>query len=318
MPRFSPAEIGKRNRAIDEEMGVFLGRYSRQDKRRPMNLDEFDWDKIRPDQIDESLLDALHFSTLIESNPRYPAERFFEAADRSNVMWPAVFIKEIWLPEESMHHAPFREYLIRSGKLEKDFIDSEITKVRSREFKIGYGYSALEAGTYGWIQELLTWQFYEAMRSYLQTSRRMYKDPVLGKILERISEQENFHKHTYLTGMKTTLKHRPDLKWEVVKSLIKFSMPHVTMLPNIPKDSAGRLSKKIEYNTQKVIDEIARVTLELTSYWGVGRSVIGYGATHGMPFKSNILMAILEPFSRVSWSPVNYGVGRLAINLYRR
>ena len=49
------------------------------------------------------------------------------------------------------------------------------------------------------------------MHSYLlsQATPDNPADPVMLKILSDISKQENFHRHVYLTGAKTILKHSP-------------------------------------------------------------------------------------------------------------
>lgn len=295
---------------INDEMQAMLDRYL--PNRRPMSVEDYDWDLMRPETVDRDFLEAVGFVTLVEANPKDPGGQIIKAADRSNAPWLRRFITQTWLPEEGMHHAPFKEYLIRSGAYDEDFLDDEISKVVDRGFVHGTGYSELQAATYGWLQELITWRFYDSMRSYLQlrATANNPADPVMVKILADIAKQENFHRHVYLTGAKTVLKHQPERKGEVVSAVAEFLMPGHHMAPDW-QPKAPVWSEKFNFPLKGVIHDIAHGMVELTGHRGLGQAAILYGARNDIHWYLRPVVALLRVFSLPPASPMNYLAGRL-------
>lgn len=295
---------------IDAEMQAVLDRYL--PNRRPMSVEDYDWDTMRPETVDNDFLEAVGFVTLVESNPKDPGGQIIAAADRSNAPWLRRFITQTWLPEEGMHHAPFKEYLIRSGAYDEEFLDDEISKVVERGFVHGTGYSELQAATYGWLQELITWRFYDAMRDYLLSrgTDDNPADPVMVKILADIAKQENFHRHVYLTGAKTVLKHQPERKGEVVTAVAEFLMPGHHMAPEW-QPKAPLWSEKFNFPFRGVIRDIARGLVELTGHRGLGQAAILYGTRNNIHWYLRPMVALLRVLAFPPASPVNYLSGRL-------
>ena len=295
---------------IDAEMQSILDRYL--PNRRPMSPADYDWGQMRPESVDRDFLEAVGFVTLVEANPKDPGGQILKAADRSNAPWLRRFITQTWLPEEGMHHVPFKEYLVRSGAYEEDFLDDEISKVIDRGFVHGTGYTDLQAATYGWLQELITWRFYDAMRDYLRDKATADDpaDPVMVQILADIAKQENFHRHVYLTGAKTILKHQPERKGEVVTAVAEFLMPGHHMAPEW-QPKAPVWSEKFNFPLKGVIRNIARGMIELTGYRGLGQATILYGARNDIHWYLRPIVALLRVFSLPPASPVNYLTGRL-------
>ena len=298
------------NSRIDAEMQAILDRYL--PGRRPMSVDDYDWKTMRPETVDRDFLEAVGFVTLVEANPKDPGGQIIKAADRSNAPWLRRFITQTWLPEEGMHHAPFKEYLIRSGAYNEGFLDDEIAKVVDRGFVHGAGYSELQATTYGWLQELITWRFYDSMRDYLlfQATDENPADPVMVKILADIAKQENFHRHVYLTGAKTVLKHQPERKGEVVTAVAEFLMPGHHMAPDW-QPKAPVWSQKFNFPLKGVIHDIAHGMVELTGHRGLGQAAILYGARNHIHWYLRPIVALLRLLSLPPASPVNHLAGRL-------
>ena len=280
--------------------------------RRPVSLEDYDWQQIRPHTVDQDFLEALGFVTLVEANPDAPGAQILAAADRSNAPWLRRFITQTWLPEERMHHVPYKEYLLRTKAYEKSFLDSEIAKVVERGFVHGEGYTELKATTYGWLQELITWRFYESMRSYLLSNgtRENPPDPVLVKILGDIAKQENFHRHIYLSGAKTVLKYSPDRKEEVVAAVSEFLMPGHQMAPDW-QPKAPIWSVKFKFPLRRLIRDIVHDLVDLTGHKGLGQAAILYGAKNAIHWYLKPLVTAITPLSSAPYSPVNYLTGRL-------
>ena len=249
------------------------------------------------------VLQSLRFATLVESNPQGAANSLLAAADRDNAPWLRRFVTESWLPEETMHGVIFREYLIASGAIQPAQIDAEIEEVQRRGFPLGEGYNALEACTYGWIQEMVTWRFYQAMQQHAQ-------DPLLSQILNDVGKQENFHRFVYLTGAKTILKHEPSRIKEVIETVKDFEMPGHHMVPEL-QPNAPKWAEKFGFPRQVLFRDIFEGLIEMVGHEGLGEIVLSYGAKN-LPW---YLKAPLIPLNIVAKSPIpptNRIVGKLA------
>ena len=293
-------------KSIERDMHFFLDRYL--PKRRPIELDDYDWSMIKSSSVDTELIGAIAFVTLVESNPDAPAQILLAS-------WLRRFITETWLQEESMHAVPYKEYLIRTGSYSRIFIEKEIKKVIDRGFIHGSGYTELQAATYGWLQELITWRFYETMRKYLQ-NQPSAEDPshkLLIKIMDDIAKQENFHRHVYRTGIATILKYQPFRKSEVVKAASQFIMPGHHMAPEW-QSKAPEWAIKFNFPLKKLIQDMTKGLVEFTGYRGLGQASLLYGLHNKMffPWHLRALINLLNPVANWSYnSPFNYLTGRL-------
>lgn len=298
------------DRSVNDEMQLLLDQYL--PNRKPVSPNDYDWQAIRPETVDQEILKALTFVTLVECNPSDPAGQLLGAADRDGAPWLRRFIDQTWLPEESAHHTPYKEYLLRSGASTPQAINARISDVRSRGFLYGEGYTALKASVYGWIQELITWRFYEAMRSHLLLEGKDHgaSDPVLIQILGDIAKQENFHRHVYLTGIKSILRHSPERKVEVAEALAEFMMPGHHMVPDLQPYSAG-WAQRFNLSLRVIIREIVEGVIEVIGYKGLGKTASLRGSLNSAPWFIRIPVYMLKPFSNSFGSPINEFTGRL-------
>ncbi len=300
---------------IDEEMRSLFGRYLTD--RSPLRLDDYGWHEVRPDVLDKEFIDGLTFVTLVESNPTAPSEKLLDAADRSRAPWLRQFIILTWLPEESMHPMVFREYLVSSGTSKAFDLDKQMQDTYERGFELGEGYSELQAATYGWLQELITWRFYESMRNYLVSTATPDNptDMVLVRILGDVAKQENFHRFVYLSGIRTVLKHAPQRKWEVVSAASEFLMPGHHMAPSMQKQ-APHWSAKFGFSHRQLARDIVADMITITGYRGLAQAAIGYAVKNEVYWYLKIPGVLLAPFSKPYWSPVNALVGRALARMY--
>ena len=300
---------------IEEEMQLVLDRYL--PHRSPLRVDDYRWDEVRPDAVDQEFIDALTFVTLVESNPTAAAENLLAAADRGNAPWLRQFVTQTWHPEESMHPVVFREYLVSSGAITALEVDRQIQDSNDRGLEYGKGYSDLQGATYGWLQELITWRFYEAMRDHVLSNGGPDKptDMVLVKVLGDVAKQENFHRYIYLCGIRTILKHAPERKWEVVSTVGEFLMPGHHMTPEM-QTQAPQWSEKVGFSHRKLGYDIVGEMIALTGYNGLAQASLRYAKTHDVFWYLKVPGVVLSPFSGPSWSPVNALVGRVLARMY--
>ena len=250
------------------------------------------------------VLESLRFACLVESNPKDVANNsLLPAADRDDAPWLRRFVTTTWLPEESMHGVIFREYLIRSGAMQPAEIDAEIKEVQKRGFPLGNGYSALEACAYGWIQEMITWRFYQSMQQHAG-------DPLLSKILNDVGKQENFHRYVYLTGAKTILKHEPSRKKEVIKTVTNFTMPGHHMAPELQRD-APKWAKQFNFPLHLLLRDISKGLVEMVGHEGLGEIILSYGAKN-LPWYLKAPLAPLKIVAKSPIPPTHRIVGKLA------
>jgi len=294
--------------SINTEMQSLLDKYL--PSRRPVSLEDYDWERIRPETLDRDFLNALNFVTLVESDSDAYAEKHLAAADRSGTPWLKRFVLQTWLPEERMHHVPYRNYLVHSSTDHGISIDREIQEVRQRPFVHGEGYTDLQAATYGWLQELVTRSFYEAMIGYLQyQGKDNGSDAVLLKILGDIARQENFHRYVFLTGARTILKHQPHRKYEVVRAAAEFIMPGHQVVPHLQPLASG-WSAKFRFSHRRLAEETARELRGLIGYHGLGRATVGYAFNNPVFWYFKVIAMLASPLTWLPRSPVNYLVGR--------
>lgn len=251
----------------------------------------------------KDVLESLRFATLVESNPEGAANNLLAAAHRDNADWLKRFIIECWLPEETMHGKVFREYLIASGAIQPAAIDADIKKVQERGFPLGDGYTALQACTYGWIQEMITWRFYQAMKQHAG-------EPVLSKILNDVGKQENFHRYVYFKGAKTILEHEPSRKKEVIETVTNFTMPGHHMVPELQPD-APKWAKKFGFHLRPLFREISEGLVELVGHKGLGEIITSYGVKN-LPWYLSAPITPIKIIGKAPLLPTNHIIGRVA------
>lgn len=285
--------------SVNEKMHALLNRYL--PKRKPLVLENYDWDAIQPDLIDPDLLQCLRFVAEVESFPDKPAEHLLKSADKGGATWQRRFVEDIWLPEERMHGVLLRECAIRYG-IPQPLIDEEIEQVRAREFKIGVNYSPLKADIYGFLQEATTWRFYQAMQSATP-------DPVLNKVLNDIAKQENFHRYIYLGGAKSTLEHNPNAAKEVVEAVAEFIMPGEHMVPELNRE-APRWARKFNFSSRTALRDRIIGLVDLIGHTGLGKATIAYLAKNDAV--TWYMKALSVPLDKLHISPTYYLFGKLA------
>lgn len=298
--RRTPEVVTPNMNPVNEKMHALLNLYL--PKRRPLALEGYNWDAIQPDLIGPDLAQCLRYVAEVESFPEKPARHLLNSADKSGATWQRSFVEDIWLPEERMHGVLLRELAIRCGAVSQPLIDQEIDQIRAREFKIGANYSSLQANTHGFLQESTTWRFYQAMLSATP-------DPVVKKILNDIAKQENFHRHVYFQGAKTTLEHNPNAAKEVVEAVEEFIMPGEHMVTELNRQTP-RWAKKFNFQSRTALRDRITGLVDLIGYAGLGEATIAYLAKNGAtPW---YIKALSVPLDKLHIPPTYYLFGKLA------
>ncbi len=277
-------------------MDALLDRYL--PRRKPLGPEGYNWNSLNLDDLSNDLVECLTFISLVESNPDEPAKRLIDAANRDGTSWLTRFITECWLPEERNHGAVYGEYLVRSGVMTRESLDQEVDTVKRRDFVIGDDYRAAEACTYGWLQELITWRFYQAIHMHMTRSTHEHQTPTttaLKDLVSNVAKEENFHRYIYFEGIRELLNEDPTRVKQVVRAVAEFEMPGHHMAPEY-QVKAPNWAQMLKFPYRVVFGDIASGLRELIGYRGLGQSIIGYVKRNEM---SNL---IKWPVQAVDWT----------------
>lgn len=292
-------------RSVNEEMEKWLTRFEA--KRRPLAIEDYEWNKIQPDLVDPEVNKCIILAALVESNPNAPAENLKRSAEVSGATWLKRFIDETWLPEETMHGRILRVCVIEYGMMPQKAVDEEIEKVRERDFTLGRNYTDLKAEIYGMTQELITKLFYGCLKSGTQ-------DPILLKILGDLAAQEAFHYATYKKGALITVGQFPQRSREVVPVIGEFEMPGHIMAPKQQQDANG-CAQRFGFP----MDKFKHILLtDLANIVGDSRAAqAGLAYIAHDPDQPWYIRGLASVLSRANIPPVNGRIGRHAIRSTR-
>lgn len=256
--------------SVNDSMHNLLRKYSLRHKL--LSPKDYRLDRVKPALASPSFKQAAEFVANVESNPKKPADRFLEAADRSGATWLTTFIKGTWHPEEEGHGDVTRAAAISCQAKSEEELDKTIAIVHLRPFPIGEGYNAFRAGTYGVVQERFTQGFYEAMKDATD-------DPVLKQVYSDLARQENFHRFVQLKALEAALKYNPKERlWiikEIITALSEFIMPGNVMAPDLQQTVAKR-TDSLGFSIPAQLKKLANDLVPVIGYDGVGEAAIAY------------------------------------------
>lgn len=294
-------EAGERQRSrADAEMHQLLDHYQKSltsRKRRPLEVDYYNWGEARPELVHPTVIEALIFVSQVEYPPEKYAQPILAAADRDKITSLRRFIEEIWLPEEIQHGVLLRKAAIVYGAVSEEKHDQDLAEIDLLNFPIGIGYSAGKAATFGETQELITKLFYAGMRNNTQ-------DPLLREVIGDVEAQEMFHS---VAGYKEFRK-RFATPQDVIQAIREFMMPgHVTS-PELQKEST-RWAHELGFDFKKMRHVLATNIVEQAGYQGLGRVVSSKLIRSDAPPP---LRAVLSVADRIHNPIINYLTGRIA------
>lgn len=177
------------------------------------------YDKVSPLQIK-----AIRGALAVEShNPVY-TQVLLEMNRPDHEMTSFIVT---WAYEENKHYMVLRQYLLDSGKMDRDELKAELGVIRSGPWgDEERNFSRIKSFTYTTLQEQVTGFFYQKFAEGLDDA------PLLKLILHLIGKDEYRHCQYYLMKAKQELAQDKGRMREVDEALLTFGMPGPTFIKN--------------------------------------------------------------------------------------
>jgi hypothetical protein len=191
----------------------------------------FDWSLADANRLSEGERSAVEFVTIIEDHlPGYFAlyDQNFPL-DESVEREVFVHNRELyhfsirWAQEEDTHARVLTRYQVASGMAEADALRDSLAVEGQKPFETSY-VDAVQFFTYPLVQE-------KATQLYYQNLRQVVDDPVLTRILTRLSQDEARHFTFFADVLHRYLRRHGDAVVEPIRDVIAdFRMPLATTI----------------------------------------------------------------------------------------
>lgn len=163
-----------------------------------------------------------------------------------------------WTAEEDQHSDILQTYLLLTRNGDPSGLHSLRHAVLQQGFTMDYD-TPIEIMVYTTIQELATRAFYVNLAQVGEA-----QDPVLARILRRLSRDESLHFGFYRDVVSAHLQADPNYVWPVARVLRDFNMPGRTM-----PDFAGRMRTIADHGGYGVSEYYHQVVDTLVRQWGI-------------------------------------------------
>lgn len=163
-----------------------------------------------------------------------------------------------WTAEEDQHSDILQTYLLLTRNGDPHAMHTLRHDVLEAGFAMDYQ-SPIEVMVYTTIQELATRAFYTSLAQAAEG-----EDPVLARILRRLSKDESLHYGFYRDVVAAHLQADPNYVWPIADVLRDFSMPGRTM-PNF----AGRMRTIADHGAYGIPQYYRQVVDALVRQWGI-------------------------------------------------
>jgi hypothetical protein len=182
---------------------------------------------LPPELSEEDFIDILRLALLTESATDSYADAIYERAERYDALWLGRFTRDVWVPDELMHHSPYRTMLLDVGFTEPE-IDRQIAETQARHFEHASGDTPIHLTTYGMVQEYLTDNWHGLVAKLMRDSV-----PAAAHMANQIKRRETLHTMWYRDMTALQLEADPTLLRHVAQALVHFHMPSNSLLPDL-------------------------------------------------------------------------------------
>jgi len=173
------------------------------------------------------LLGVLKLALLTESATDTYAAAIDRRATLYNAPWLGRFIRDVWVPDERLHHTPYRTMLISAG-VPEDELDAEIARTCARALDYRSGDTPVHLTAYGMIQEYVTDNWHGLIAGLLRPTL-----PRAAHIANRVKQRETLHTLWYLDMTAIQVEANPQLLTHVAEAVAHFEMPGKSLVPEL-------------------------------------------------------------------------------------
>jgi hypothetical protein len=205
---------------------------------------------------DDDFAGILKLALLTESATDSYGSVFEDSAREHNAGWLARFNRDVWVPDELTHHAPFKLMLLGLGFSEEQ-LDREIREAQEVDYIHRGGTTPVHLTTFGVVQEYLTDNWHGLVARLMKGAA-----PEAAYMANRIKQRETLHTVWYRDMTALQLEANPQLLPSVAESLIKFEMPGNTVAP-AQQARAQEWLPMLGANFERITRDIVKLLYEI-------------------------------------------------------
>lgn len=182
---------------------------------------------LPPGLSEEDFIDTLRLSLLTECATDTYARVFTSSAKKYNQPWLGHFTEEAWVPDELMHHLPFRIMLMQLG-FSEDTLNKDIKDAQETDYVHEAGTTPIHLTTFGTVQEYLTDNWYGLQHRILRAT-----SPEAARMVARVKQRETLHTIWYRDTTALQIEENPELVTHVAETSLRFRLPGNQIVPEL-------------------------------------------------------------------------------------
>lgn len=176
---------------------------------------------------EDDFVGVLKLALLTECATDSYAAVIEDRASRYQAGWLGRFTRDTWVPDERMHHAPYRTMLERAG-IAAEELDREIEETQTRTYIHHSGDTPIHITAFGMVQEYLTDHWHGRIAQLLRQS-----SPEAAAMANQIKRRETIHTIWYRDMTALQLEANPRLMRHVAEAVAHFRMPGSVLVPEL-------------------------------------------------------------------------------------
>jgi hypothetical protein len=183
------------------------------------------FDRLPAGMTADDMIGALKLAMLTESATDTYADTILTRAARYDAAWLGRFTRDIWAPDEALHHTPYVAMLESAG-ISAEEIAAEIARTRGRSLDYHSGDTPIHLTTYGMIQEYVTDNWHGLIADILRPTV-----PSAAHLAYHVKRRETIHTIWYRDMTALQLEANPGLLGHVAEAVTTFEMPGPSLVP---------------------------------------------------------------------------------------
>ncbi len=206
---------------------------------------------------EEDFLNALRLSLLTECATNTYARVFTSSAQKYDQSWLGQFTEAVWVPDELMHHLPFKIMLMQLGFSEEG-LDKEIKDAQEVDYIHEAGTTPVHLTTFGTGQEYFTDNWYGLQHRILRTA-----NPEAARVVARVKQRETLHTIWYRDMTALQIEENPDLLTHVAEASLRFRLPGNQIVPEL-QSRAAEWMPYMGADFMKMKKDLIKLTTQMT------------------------------------------------------
>lgn len=227
---------------------------------------------------EEDFLNTLRLSLLTECATDTYARVFVSSAQKYDQPWLGRFTETVWVPDELMHHLPFKIMLMQLG-FSEERLDRDIKDAQEIDYIHEAGTTPIHLTTFGTDQEYFTDNWYGLQHRILRAS-----SPEAARMVARVKKRETLHTIWYRDMAALQIEENPDLVTHVAEASLRFRLPGNEIVPELQSRAVDWMPF-MGADFVKMKRDLIRLTTQITkSPQRTGKLVMEVAEQQGLKF----------------------------------